>query len=93
MSIEDIVTNEDAVYMHGGSNFGHMSPRDVINDGVVKVHLGYHCGSLQQEIIYEHGLSTKHCDLLTEKGKEYLAALLSNHDMSTYLKTPVKRSQ
>lgn len=79
-TIFDVISNEEAVRVHGYANFGDMTPREVINDGVLKYSMGYTGGSTQIAILREHGLITKpkgyHASL-TVKGKSYMRALFS----------------
>jgi hypothetical protein len=59
-----------------------MPPRQVVNDGISKIAVGYHCGHTQFSILRGHGLITKpkgmsyDCNL-TKKGKRYFRALSS----------------
>lgn len=72
----EIISDEEIFRVHGHANFGSMTPRQVIDDGVRKVAVGYQCGHTQFTILREHGLITKprpgsyDCDL-TKKGKAY----------------------
>lgn len=71
-----IISDEEIARVHGHANFGSMPPRQVVNDGVRKVAVGYHCGSTQFSILRDHGLITKprghSYDVnLTKKGKAY----------------------
>lgn len=76
----EIVSDEEIVRVHANANFGSMPPRQVVNDGVRKVAVGYHCGHTQFTILREHGLITKprgmsyDCNL-TKKGKRYFRVL------------------
>lgn len=77
-----IISDEDVIRVHGHANFGTMSPRQVVNDGVSKAAVGYHCGHTQFTILREHGLITKPRGMsydvnLTKKGKRYYRALLA----------------
>lgn len=75
-----IISDEEIVRVHGHANFGAMAPREVVNDGVRKIAVGYHCGHTQFTILREHGLITKprgmsyDCNL-TKKGKRYFRTL------------------
>ena len=75
-----IISDEEISRVHAYANFGSMSPRDVVNDGVKKYAVGYQGGSTQVAILREHGLITKpkgsgyRADL-TEKGKLYARAI------------------
>lgn len=77
-NVEDIVTDAEVIRVHAYANFGPMSPREVVNDGVRKYAVGYSGGHTQQCILYEHGLIGKpkgYSANLTKKGKEYARAL------------------
>lgn len=78
--LTEIVSDAEIVRVHGYANFGSMSPREVVNDGVLKTAVGYHCGHTQFSILREHGLVTKprlgsYDAHLTKKGKAYARAL------------------
>lgn len=77
-SVDQIIDDDKIIRVHANSNFGSTSPRDVVNDGVVKCAVGYGCGSTQIKILQEHGLVYKtrsYSPGLTKKGKEYARAL------------------
>lgn len=79
-SLSDIISDAEITRVHGHANFGSMDPRQVVNDGVRKTAVGYHCGQTQFCILREHGLITKprgmsHDVSLTKKGKKYGRAL------------------
>jgi hypothetical protein len=73
----DMISDEQLKRVHANANFGTMTPRDVINDGIRKIAIGYTCGHTQGEILHEHGLTTKAKKgrpwsiNLTEFGKRY----------------------
>lgn len=76
MTPQEIISDEEIARVHAHANFGAMSPREVVNEGVRKTAVGYHCGSTQLHILLEHGLATKprlgSSDIsLTKKGKAY----------------------
>lgn len=78
--LRGIVKDADIARIHGSANFGDMTPRQVINDGVIKTAVGYHCGHTQFTILREHKLITKPIGMsydcnLTKKGKMYARAL------------------
>lgn len=57
MSFRSEVISDDYVkHVHGSANFGSMEPREVIDEGIKKVLIGYSCGSTQEAILQEHGL-------------------------------------
>jgi len=77
---EKIISDEDVIHVHANANFGSMTPREVVNDGVRKYAIGYQGGATQIAILREHGLITKPkgCGYkadLTKKGKEYARAI------------------
>lgn len=53
---EEIISDEEIDRVHGNANFGSMTPREVIDEGIKKVLIGYSCGSTQEAILQEHGL-------------------------------------
>lgn len=68
---EDIISDEEIERVHANANFGSMSKRDVVNQGVLKCASGYYQGSTSTQIITDHGLvDSKY--RLTKKGKRYL---------------------
>ena len=80
MSVFDIITEPDIYRVHGYANFGETTPRQVVNDGVLKYSMGYSTGATAISILREHGLITKparggYNSSLTEKGKKYLRAM------------------
>lgn len=80
MTPQEIISDEEIARVHTHANFGAMSPREVVNEGVRKTAVGYHCGSTQLHILLEHGLATKprpgSSDVsLTKKGKAYARSI------------------
>lgn len=78
----DIISDDEIIRVHGYANFGSMTPREVVNDGVHKYAVGFTGGSTQVAILREHGLITKpngagYRANLTEKGKRYARAIYS----------------
>jgi hypothetical protein len=76
----DIISDEEIARVHANANFGSMTPREVVNDGVQKYAVGYQGGSTQVAILREHGLISKPKNYgykanLTEKGKRYARAI------------------
>lgn len=79
----EIISDEEIARVHGHANFGSISPREVVNDGVRKYAVGYHSGHTQLCILMEHGLITKprpgrYDANLTKKGKKYARVLYRN---------------
>ena len=80
---EEIISDAEVTRVHGYANFGSMSPREVVNDGVRKTAVGYHCGHTQFSILRDHGLVTRprlgSYDVdLTKKGKAYGRAIYTH---------------
>lgn len=82
MSPEDIIPDDEIETVHAYANFGSMSKRAVVNDGVIKYFIGYTGGSTQMAILSEHGLIRRHKNVhsmrasLTKKGLDYLRSIL-----------------
>lgn len=77
--ITDIIGERALIEVHAYANFDDLTPRQVVNDGVLRYSMGYTCGSTQLKILREHGLITKPVGYranLTEKGKLYLRTML-----------------
>ena len=79
MTPEQIISDAEIERVHANANFGDMSKRAVVADGVLKYAFGYSCGSTQIAILREHGLIAKPRPMsykasLTEKGRRYLRA-------------------
>ena len=55
---DKIISDEEIIHVHACANFGSMTPRDVVNDGVRKYAVGFTGGSTQVAILREHGLIT-----------------------------------
>ena len=77
---EQIISDAAINRVHGYANFGEMSKRDVVTEGVIKYAFGYTSGHTQLMIILEHGLvhkprPGKYQTTLTEKGRAYLRAV------------------
>jgi len=93
-SLAAIISDAEIIRVHGRANFGNMDPREVVNDGVRKTAIGYHCGHTQVCILRAHGLITKSRDMsfdvnLTKKGKRYARALC--HDALFRAHRPVEQ--
>ena len=75
----NVVSDEEIERVHAYANFGDMPKRDVVDEGVLKVALGYGMGHTMQQIIAEHGLiwtprgnRKLH---LSKKGEKYLRSM------------------
>jgi hypothetical protein len=76
----EIISDAQIKAVHGFANFGSMSPRAVVNEGVLKYAMGYSSGHTQMTILIEHGLIKrprpgKYSSELTVKGRKYLRAV------------------
>lgn len=76
---EEIIGDADVIRVHGRANFGNMTPRDVVNEGVLKYAYGYSTGFTQLSILLEHRLiykprPGKYSSRLTKRGMAYLRA-------------------
>ncbi len=83
MTPEEIIPESEIERIHANANFGHMSKRRVVDEGVLKYALGWTGGSTQLAILKEHGLvrqrNPQSCAAtLTNKGKRYLRAMQGN---------------
>lgn len=80
MTPHEIISDEEIARVHGHANFGTLSPREVVNDGVRKYAVGFQGGHTQLCILREHGLITKprsgsYQANLTMKGKRYARSI------------------
>ena len=87
---EDIISDEAVTRVHGRANFGSMTPREVLADGVLKYAMGYSGGHTQLCILMEHKLIKKpkpgkYYTTLTKLGQKYLRAA---HPIATLRATP-----
>lgn len=78
-TVEQIISDDEVTRVHGHANFGSMTPRQVIADGVLKYAYGYSSGHTQLCILMEHKLIHKpkpgsYQSTLTKKGRTYLRA-------------------
>jgi hypothetical protein len=76
---KEIVTDDEVKLYHRG-DFGPLTPRQVLNEAVVKVAFGYSTGSTAMMILRDHRLITRPSEIrfssqLTAKGKKYLRAI------------------
>jgi hypothetical protein len=75
--VKEIISDEEIEKVHANADFGGMSKRDVVNQGVLKCASGYYQGHTSTQIITKHGLVTKDYEL-TAKGRTYLWAAFSS---------------
>lgn len=81
MNPQDIISDEEIAAHHSDTFGPAMTPRGVVNEGVLKVALRYHQGSTMRAILtahelvepYNHALVTR----LSGKGYEYLRAMFT----------------
>jgi hypothetical protein len=76
---DKIIPEADVIRIHGYANFGAMTPREVIADGVLKYAYGYQSGHTQLMILLEHRLVRKpkpgsYRSTLTKRGQAYFRA-------------------
>ena len=75
----EIVPDADVERVHGHTNFGpDLTPRDVVDQGVLTYAFGYTSGHTQMTILIEHGLIAKshnYTSRLTKKGLSYLRSM------------------
>lgn len=81
-----IISDEDVERVHGNANFGSLSKRRVVNDGVLKTAMGYSMGHTQLCILMEHGLVKtpkpgRYETSLTKKGIRYLQTIFRYQDI------------
>lgn len=74
-----IISDDEVARVHGNANFGSMTPREVLSEGVWKYSMGYSGGHTQLSILLEHGLIRKpkpgkYRSTLTKRGEAYLRA-------------------
>ena len=87
---EEIISDDAVTRVHGYANFGSMTPREVLADGVLKYAMGYSGGHTQLCILMEHKLIKKpkpgKCyTTLTKLGQKYLRAA---HPIATLRAAP-----
>lgn len=83
MSAASIIPDAEIGRVHCG-NFGDMTSRQVVDEGVLKYAFGYSSGYTQLTILMEHGLVRKprpghYYTVLTKKGQRYLRAVYGTH--------------
>lgn len=81
----EIISDKDIERVHANANFGSMSKRDVVDDGVLQFAFGFDTGHTQMTILREHGLLRASRPMsyradLSAKGKEYLRAMFRGTD-------------
>ncbi|TJZ85793.1 hypothetical protein [Paracoccus hibiscisoli] len=80
----EIISDHEIERGHGSANFGDISPRTVVNQGVLKTAFGYSHGSTAIEILHWHHLIRQDRKMgnqwvLTVKGQKYLRAVYGAH--------------
>lgn len=80
-STKEIIPDSVIRTVHANADFGSMTPRDVVDEGVYKYAFGFSGGSTQVSILREHGLITAvlggYRANLTAKGKRYARAMVN----------------
>lgn len=76
ITTKEIISDEEVIRVHGYANFGDMTPREVIAEGVLKYAMGYTGGGTQLSILVEHKLIRRpkpgsYRSTLTVKGVQY----------------------
>lgn len=76
---QEIISDEELIRVHANANFGTMTPREVVDEGVRKIAVGFSSGYTMMTILMEHGLLLKpqgnKPPQLTAKGKTYARAI------------------
>lgn len=67
----EIVSDGELAQAFGNANFGNMTPRDVVRQGVLKCASGFYQGHTSMTICKELGL-IDHQYEVTAKGRQYL---------------------
>ena len=85
-----IISDDEVIRVHANANFGDMTPRDVVDEGVLKYAFGYASGYTQMTILLEHGLiykpnSGSYHSSLTKKGFRYLRSLFNGDQIDILL--------
>ena len=83
-TVQDVVSDAEIERVHGRADFGSMTKRAVVNEGVLKYSMGYEGGWTQLHILQEHSLVAKFrgtykSKLTKKKGTRYLRAMLGRH--------------
>lgn len=81
-ALEAVIPGVEIARVHGHANFGDMTPRRVVLDGLLKYAVGYGTGHTQFQILCEHGLLRgvkpgSYKAELSQKGRRYLRAALA----------------
>lgn len=58
MKVQDLITDAAIEIVFKGTDFGNISPREVIEDSLLKIKQGYHIGRTAKCCLYELGLVT-----------------------------------
>lgn len=90
---DPIISDEEIERVHANANFGSLSKRRVVNDGVLKTAMGYSMGHTQLCILMEHGLVKtpkpgRFETSLTKKGIKYLHSIVSYAAIEEITKAP-----
>lgn len=87
---KDIISDAEIERVHGNANFGPMSKRRVVDEGVLRYAFGYTAGHTMLCILLEHGLIRKpkpgsYASSLTKKGFRYLNAMKGDMQLERLL--------
>lgn len=77
MKVEEIVTNDELALVFDRTDFGALSPRQVLSLGVLKCASGYYQGHTSKNICMVLDLIDNQYQL-TAKGRSYLWSAFSN---------------
>jgi len=80
--VRALISDESVDMVHGNSDFGLTSKRDVIRFSLLKIATGYAIGSGSTRILEKHLLINQHKQL-THKGRQYLwAAFIEGNEQN-----------
>jgi len=77
---EDIISDREVDRVHSHANFGDISNRDILDQGVLKAAFGWHHGYTLTMIMREHKLLNA-SGKLTKRGFRYLQARWDYHKL------------
>lgn len=89
-ALADIVSDAEVERVHANANFGSMSKREVVDEGLLKYAFGYTSGSTQLAILKEHRLLRKGSGyeaVLSKKGYAYLRAMFAGVPLTKIMQT------
>lgn len=83
-----MISDEKILKVHGSADFGGVSPREIVDESVLKVALGYSVGSTARRILRDHRLVLRtgdpyrHTMRLSKRGFQYLHGMISDDKLS-----------